>query len=369
MHMITVLSSGRADYSILKPVISCIETSSKFKVRVAAFGMHLLPENKAGLSAILQDGYAVDVVQAPPLEDTPRGIANAMSITTHAFAEYLESIPTDVLLCVGDRYEMLAAVIASVPFDVPVIHLHGGEKTLGAMDDVFRHAITAISSFHFTAHEKYSDRVREIVGNDRHNTVFTVGAPGIDTILQTEKLTSQEFKCKFGVDLSIPTILATYHPETRRGEAAIEDAIVFATALRNRREQIILTMPNSDTFGKRVGEVLKKILSERPNTYFFDMLGLQGYYSAMAMCCLVVGNSSSGIIEAASFKKPVVNVGERQRGRLKGANVIDCPTSVNSINQAIDKAYLVDKQDIVNIFGQGDASPKIVSILEQKFGK
>lgn len=362
----TVLTSGRADYSILTPILKRLAANPRFELRVAAFGMHLLPQNKSGLSAIKADGYALDVIEAIPYGDTPKEIAISMGETSIAFSRYFESSAPEVLLCVGDRYEILAAVSASVPFNLPVIHLHGGEETAGAMDDQFRDAITAMASLHFTAHEKYANRVREIIGSKQKNTIFNVGAPSIDAIVATPRLDAKSFEHYYGVNMQRPTLLATYHPETRRGAETLKDAAIFAVALCQRTEQVLLTLPNVDTYGQRLTEILKTELKDRPNTYVVEMLGRQGYYSALDMCAMVVGNSSSGIIEAASFKKPVVNIGERQAGRLRGPNVIDCSADVAAINSAIEAAYKIDTSTITNIFGDGGSSERIVSILEQR---
>jgi len=309
MFDITVLTSGRADYSILSPVLAKLSVHPAFRLRIAAFGMHLIPANAAGLKAIKNDGYTLDLVGPVPGEDSPQDISETMGAVTQAFARYLADNPASALLCVGDRFEMFSAVSATVPFGLPVVHLHGGEETAGAMDDVFRHSISAMSWLHFTAHQQYSMRVRQILGSEVNDRVFTVGAPGIDALLQTNLLDKIQFEDRFGVDMSKPTLLATYHPETRAGQRTLNDVDAFCDALRGRPEQVILTLPNADTYGNRMRTRLVEGLRDRPKTFVFDMLGREGYYSALSMCKMVVGNSSSGIIEAASFRKPVVNIG------------------------------------------------------------
>ncbi|MFN3171104.1 MAG: UDP-N-acetylglucosamine 2-epimerase [Hyphomicrobiales bacterium] len=362
---LTILTSSRADYSILSPLLKLLRELPSFQLRIAAFGMHLLPSQQSSLSAIAEDGYPVDHIGKAPQGDKPHDIAASMGATTTAFARYFSAACPDVLLCVGDRFEMLAAVSASVPFDLRVVHLHGGEETAGAMDDVFRHAITAMSWLHLTAHENYAKRVREIVGPKAKDHVFAIGALGIDALMQEARLDVAAFQEAFGVDMSRATFLATFHPETRRGADVLSDTDAFVDALFLREEQLILTAPNIDTYGDQLRTRLIDRLRERKNTHVFETLGRKGYYSALALCSLVIGNSSSGIIEAASFGKPVVNIGGRQAGRLRGVNVIDCPPDTDSILAAISQANALTFSEPTNIYGDGRAAGRALAVLER----
>lgn len=362
---ITVLTSGRADYSILSPLVDLLWKHPRFRLRLAAFGMHLRPGEKASLSSIIHDGYPVDRIGEAPQGDDPHDIATSMGRTAVAFAEYFSATCPDVLLCVGDRFEMQAAISASVPFNLRVVHLHGGEETAGAIDDVFRHAITAMSWLHLTAHESYAKRVRDIVGQKSQERVFTIGALGIDSLMREPLLDVTAFNQAFGIDMSQPTFLATFHPETRRGANALTDADAFTDALLERDEQLILTAPNMDTYGGQLRTQLIDRLRKRKRTHLFDTLGRKGYYSALALCTLVIGNSSSGIIEAASFGKPVVNIGDRQAGRLRGENVIDCPPDTDAILRAISLASTLKFPEPTNLYGDGRAAERAIEVLER----
>lgn len=364
---LTVLSSGRADYSILSPLLALLERHPRFDLRIAAFGMHLWPGQGDGVAAIRADGYSVEVIEVTFGGDRPEGIGRTMGATTQAFADHFAAGGTDAVICVGDRYEMFAAVAATVPFALPVVHLHGGEETAGAMDDAFRHAISAMASLHLTAHPAYAERVRRIVGSGGADRVHAVGALGLDAIAAEARYDVAGFREAFGVDLGKPTLLVTFHPETRRGAHLLDDVDAFVAALNRVDGQILVTLPNADTYGSGVRDRLIAGLGQRDDAFTFEMLGRKGYYSALALCEIVVGNSSSGIIEAASFAKPVVNVGDRQKGRLRGPNVIDCPVETEAIVEAIGRARSMGPIAADNIYGDGCAAPRILRVLETEF--
>ena len=362
---VAVLTSGRADYSILTPVLRALQAHHHFDLLVAAFGMHLMPEHGNSIEAIYADGFSVRRVEAPLPGDSAREVAENLGRTVAAFATFYESEPLDMLIALGDRYEMFAAVAASVPFNLPVAHFHGGEETGGAIDEVFRHAITSMSDLHFTTHPAYAERVRAIVGPKRADRVHVVGAPGLDALTGEDLLDQAAFLQRFGVDMSRPTALVTYHPETRRGEAGLSDVRELIAALDALEEQVLLTLPNADAYGESTRKMLTGALDRRGNAAWFDLLGRQGYYSAMKHCAYLLGNSSSGIIEAASLGKPVVDIGERQAGRLHGGNVLHCPAERGAILAAVKRAKAMGPLSCDNVYGDGRAAERAIAVLER----
>jgi len=362
-YRIGVLTSGRADYSILCPLLQVLRADALFDLKVIAFGMHLMAEHGNSVEQIEADGYTVCRVAADLPGESPRATAENMAHTTAAFAEFYEAEPLDLVVALGDRYEMFAAVAASVPFNVPVAHFHGGEETAGAIDDAFRHAISCMSTLHLTSHRSYAARVKAIVGEARSDAVHAVGALGIDSLLSEKLLDPAAFQERFGVDLTRPTALVTFHPETRRGRAGLDDAAEVIAALEAMDEQILLTVPNADPYGVSIREMFIERLRARGNAAWFDMLGRKGYYSAMAHCSLLVGNSSSGIIEAASFGKPVVDIGDRQAGRLHGDNVLHCLADREAILSTVARARSMGPLPCENIYGDGRAAERAVAIM------
>ncbi|MCW3102485.1 MAG: UDP-N-acetyl-D-glucosamine 2-epimerase, UDP-hydrolyzing [Bacteroidetes bacterium] len=361
---ITVLTSSRADYSIYLPLLKKLKADNYFELRIIAFGTHLSHRHGYTLNAILNDGFeVVHRVITLPKGDTPKMIAEAMASATAEFAEIWETEKalTDLVFCLGDRYEMFAAVAASVPFTIPVAHLHGGETTLGAIDNSFRHAITAMSRYHFVSTAKSAERVAQITGSTEH--IYHVGAMSLDNLREITLLSKEEFKERFSIFPENP-ILVTFHPETisfSKNELYVKELIA---ALEGIDQQVIITMPNADTGNEQIRKALEDFAGRKENVHAVESLGTQGYFSCIAQSAFLLGNSSSGIIEAASFGKYVINLGSRQEGREAGENVLHRAFEKDAILEAIRQIGTLPPLKKENLYGDGRTSEKIVSILK-----
>lgn len=361
---IGVLTSSRADYGIYLPLLRKMEADPFFDTHILAFGTHLSPKFGMTVKQIEQDGFKVGIrVDTVPTGDKPEDIVVSISKTIAGFSEVWKNNHFDLVIALGDRYEMFAAVASSVPFNIPVAHSHGGETTLGAIDNVLRHSITCMSKFHFTATAIYKQRVIQITGSEKN--VFNVGALSIDAINELDLLSVREFKSKYGIDLAIPTILVTFHPETvsvGRNETYIKELIAALAELTDY--QIVITMPNADTMGLLIRKELNKYIEKTPGVIAVESFGSLGYLSCMKHCKLMLGNTSSGFIEAFHFMKPVVNLGERQTGRIITSNIFNCQIEKNAILDCVKKARQFEGKEFEPVYGNGNAAEKIIQILK-----
>ena len=367
--MVVVLTSSRADYGIYLPLLKKMKGDSFFDVKIVAFGTHLSQKHGFTIDQIVKDGFDVyREIETTPENDSPLDIATSMSETVKKFAvlwnEQQKTI--DLIICLGDRYEMFAAVSASLPFNIKIAHFHGGETSLGAIDESFRHAITAMAHIHFTSTEQSLERVAAIKGDSEN--VFNVGAMSLDNLKEIKLLTEKEFEKAFGMLPQNP-ILVTFHPETiafEKNEYHCNELIKVLTELKG---QIFITLPNADTFGDHIRIKLLELAKDKENIVCFDSLGTQGYFSAIQFCSFMLGNTSSGIIEAGSFGKYVINIGDRQKGREAGKNVIHCDIKKEKILEVVDRIKILDPLKKENIYGDGSASGKVITLLKEKFEK
>lgn len=361
MHKISILTSSRADYSIYRPLLQLLKMQPVVKVQIIAFGMHTGTQFGRTVDAIRADGFPVEM-ELPFVLDgtTPSSIALSMARTIEQFSIVWESLPTDIILCLGDRYEMFAAVSASIPFNIPVAHIHGGETTLGAMDNVFRHSLTHMSTLHFTGAEAYREKVISLKGNEKG--VFNTGALSIDNLSTLTLLTIEEFYTRFGVDLNKPTILTTFHPETVSFEKNGWYGKELAEALEELSSyfQVIITMPNADTMGSLIRTEMQSLARTNSNRVFvFENLGTIGYLSAMRYCSMLVGNTSSGFVEASYFPKWVINLGSRQDGRLFTQNIRSIPVEKNQIINTVMELRERSVPSLKHPYGKGQAAKQI----------
>lgn len=362
-----VLTSSRADYGIYLPLFKKLQADSFFELEVIAFGTHLLEPYGHTVNQIIADGF--DVVKVPgtmPGSDAPVDIGISMGKTTEAFAEFFNNNHFDLIFALGDRFEMFAAVAATSPFIIPVAHLHGGETTLGAIDNAFRHAITCLSKYHFTSTDIYKKRVAEIIGSEEN--VYNVGALSIDNLKQLPLLSKKEFKEKYGLDLSQASILFTFHPETveyKKNEFYIEEVIRALDKLSHY--QVIVTMPNADTSGLLIRRKLEVFARNKTNIKLVENFGVLGYLSAMKHCSFMLGNTSSGFAEAAFFPKWVINLGNRQKGRIVTPNILNTPIESQAIIEAVKRSEQTPLPLDCNVYGDGNAAKKIISILKKEF--
>jgi UDP-hydrolysing UDP-N-acetyl-D-glucosamine 2-epimerase len=328
--------------------------------------MHLSHRFGNTVRAIEEDGFTIaDRVEMQLCSDTPEGIASSMGRGTISYAESYARVTPDILVVLGDRFEMHAAALAALPFNIPVAHIHGGESTEGAIDEALRHSITKMSHLHFTSTEVYAQRVIQMGEEPWRVTVS--GAPGLDNLNSIRLLTRQELSERFSLALDGATLVATYHPVTLEYRDTKAHLVEFLGALSQVDQSIIFTSPNSDTGNQVVLEGIKEFADQRQNVQITANLGTQGYFSLMSHASAMVGNSSSGIIEAASFELPVVNVGDRQRGRIHSENVIDVGINrqeiLGGLSTALSPGFRAGLAGIQNPYGDGFATERIVSRL------
>lgn len=367
--IISVLTATRAEYGLLKPVIAKLLNCDEFDVRIVATGMHL--STKYGLTCreIEEDGYIVDK-KIDILEDsnTEASISKAMGTALLKFSDYFEELKPNLLLVLGDRYETLAVCCAAMNARIPIAHLYGGETTEGAIDEVIRHAITKMSYIHFTSTSEYRRRVIQL--GEAPDRVYQVGALGIENILKNNLLSKEELEKSIHFKLDQPYAVVTYHPVTLENNTVKEQFHNLLCALDEHHElKYIITKANADAHGEVINEMIDKYASENKNVIAYPSLGMRRYLSALKYSKMVIGNSSSGIIEAPSFGIPTVNIGDRQKGRIQSNSVINCMTSLQEINEAMNlalsKEFCEKAKNTVNPYGNGYTSDKIVDVIRE----
>ena len=368
---VAILTSSRADYGLYKPLLNALKSQKKIKPRLIVFGTHLSFQHGYTIDQIKADGYPVfKEIETPIAGDTPQIISEIVGKVHIKFAALWAGTYFDLILCLGDRYEMYAAVSASVPFNIPVAHISGGEETLGAIDNYYRHALTLLSICHFTNTKNNAKRVKQLINSEK-NVHFT-GSLTVDNIKTTKLLSAREFSSKFNFDIAQPFILFTFHPETVNYKRNILFANVIKDILRKQKVSVLVTMPNADTMGNTIRKQLVAAAKENKNIYLIESLGSQGYYTAMKHCMMVMGNSSSGIVEAASFGKYVINMGDRQKGREQGKNILNVPIEEKAVLKLIYKVQKMPDPGYKNIYGDGKTASRMVKVLSKindKYGK
>ena len=363
---IGVLTSSRADYGIYLPLLQKLKEDSFFELEIIAFGTHLSRSHGYTVTTIENDGYkTLHTISSLISNDDEHSIACSYGITVMKFADFWQNHQYDLVFCLGDRFEMSAAVQAGIPFGIAFAHLHGGETTLGAIDNVYRHQISLASKYHFTATEIFSKKLTNLL--DSSDGVFTVGSLSLNDI----KVFTPIEKGTFYETFSIPDeefALVTFHPETMAAQENIEFAQEMKNALATISKDLflVITMPNADTQGSIYREVILQLKSENGNRILLiENFGKANYFSAMHYCKLLIGNTSSGILEAASFGKYVVNVGDRQKGRAQSNNILNCPFVTLDIIQATEKAVKLDNYVGENVYFKEDVAENIIKILKK----
>ena len=367
MRTIGLVTVARSDYGIYRPVLRRIRDDPQLRLLLIAGGSHLSPQFGNTVDAIEDDGFRVDErVEMLLSSDTPEGISKSIGLGVVGFAQaYARSLP-DILLVLGDRFEMLAAASAALPFKVPIAHIHGGESTQGAIDESIRHAITKMSHLHFASTEAYARRIIQMGEEPWRVTVS--GAPALDDIHEAEQMSPAELESRFGLDLSSPPLLVTYHPVTLEYEQTEAQVTELLAALEASGIPVVFTHPNADTENRAIVALIEAFAASHPGSRIVVNLGTRAYFSLMRCAAAMVGNSSSGIIEAASFELPVVNVGNRQLGRIRPRNVIDVDYSrdaiLDGIREATSAPFKSSLSDLVNPYGDGHAAARIVDTLK-----
>jgi GDP/UDP-N,N'-diacetylbacillosamine 2-epimerase (hydrolysing) len=366
---ICVVTGSRADYGLLHPVILGISLDLELELQLVVTGMHLSEEFGSTVAEIEADGFEINY-KVPTLanSDSPEGIAKSIANGIEGCASAFAKLNPDLVVVLGDRFEIFAAASAALVSRLPIAHLHGGEVTAGAFDEAFRHSITKMSQLHFVAHEDYRNRVIQLGENPIH--VFKVGALGVSNYKPEELLSKIQLEEEFGIVFKEKSLLITFHPVTLEKDTAVEQMNELLEALETLDDTtLIFTMPNADTGGQAQMKLIEDFVEKHSNSIVFKSLGRVKYLSCLQLVNGVLGNSSSGIIEAPSFKVGTINIGERQLGRVQAESVINCDPKSSSIKIAIGNLYEESFQSrlsaVVNPFGDGNSSQKIVSILKQ----
>ncbi|MDY6973313.1 MAG: UDP-N-acetylglucosamine 2-epimerase [Thermodesulfobacteriota bacterium] len=367
MRTIGVVTVGRSDYGIYLPVLHKINASTELRLHLIVSGTHLSPEFGRTEKDIKVEGFEINErVEMLLSSDTPEGIAKSIGLGIIGLAQSYSRFRPDILLLLGDRFEMLSAAVAAIPYNIPIAHIHGGELTEGAIDEKIRHSITKMSHLHFTSTELHRRRVIQL--GEEPWRVIVSGAPGLDNVRTVELLSRQELEQEIGVSLRPSPLLVTYHPVTLEYSKVPEQFSDLLAALDATDLPVVFTYPNADTNGRAIIEAIQRFVQSHKCSQVVANLGTRRYLSLMKYSRAMVGNSSSGIIEAASFKLPVVNIGNRQQGRVRGKNVIDVSSNRHSIEKAIRQAISTDfssgLSDMDNPYGDGRAASRIVDTLQ-----
>ena len=364
---ICVITGTRAEYGLMRWVMQGVKDDPELTLQIIATGMHLSPEFGLTYREIEKDGFQIDrKVEMLTSSDTPVGIGKSMGLGLIGFAEALNELSPDLIVILGDRFEIFAAVAAALVARIPVAHLHGGEATEGLIDEAIRHSITKMSHLHFVAAEEYRQRVIQL--GEQPERVFLVGGLGIDSIKRLKLLDRAELEASLDFKLGQKNLLITFHPVTLETATAVDQMEELLAALAElKNTQLIFTLPNADTDGRALMKMVEQFVAQHPNARAYTSLGQLRYLSCIAQVDGVVGNSSSGLAEVPSFKKGTINIGDRQRGRLQAASVINCEPTRQSIEAALKRLYFDDFQvslsQVLNPYGEGGASEKIIASI------
>jgi GDP/UDP-N,N'-diacetylbacillosamine 2-epimerase (hydrolysing) len=365
---ICIITGTRAEYGLLRWVMQGIKDDNELTLQIIVTGMHLSPEFGLTYKAIEQDGFLIDrKVEMLTSSDTSVGIAKSMGLGLIGIADALHDLQPDLIVVLGDRFEMFSAVSAALVACIPVAHLHGGETTEGAFDEALRHSITKMSHLHFVAAEPYRQRVIQL--GEQPDCVFLVGGLGIDNIKRLQLLDRAALEASLDFKLGVKNLLITFHPVTLEKATAEKQMEALLAALAELKDtQLIFTLPNADTGGRLLIKMVQNFVAEHTNAHAYDSLGQLRYLSCISHVDGVVGNSSSGLAEVPSLYKGTINIGDRQRGRIQADSVINSEPTRESIAVALAKLYSADFQasliKVTNPYGEGGASTKVVNTLK-----
>ena len=365
---ICIVTGSRAEYGLLYWLIKEVEADQDLELQLIATGMHLSSEFGLTYKEIEKDFKIDKKIDMHLSSDTSIGISRSMGIALTSFSEAYNELKPNIIVVLGDRYEIFSAVSAAMIARIPIAHIHGGEATEGLIDEAIRHSITKMSHLHFTAAEEYSKRVMQL-GEDP-SKVFNVGGVGIENIKKLPLLSKKDFEKSINLKLNKKNILITFHPVTLENNTSKKQFQELLDAIDELEDtNIIFTKTNSDTDGRIINQMIDEYVGKNPEKSIeFTSLGQLRYLSALQYVDAIVGNSSSGLTEAPSFKIGTINMSERQRGRIKAKSVIDCLMDKKNINEAIKKIYSNEFQNLLkdnkNLYGDGCASEKIVKVLK-----
>ncbi len=366
---ICVVTGTRAEYGLLRRVMEGIKDDAGLMLQVIATGMHLSPEFGCTYREIEEDGFRIDhKVEMLLSSDTPIGIAKSMGLGMIGFADALEALKPDLLVVLGDRFEILSAVSAALVARIPVAHLHGGEVTEGAYDEAFRHSITKMSHLHFVAAEEYRKRVIQL--GESPARVYLVGGLGVDAISRLELMGRSALEAALDFKFLHKNLLITFHPATLETATAADQMSELLDALSDLHDTgLIFTLPNADTEARVLIQMVEDFVARHSTARAYVSLGQLRYLSCIAHVDGVLGNSSSGLLEAPALGKGTINIGDRQRGRLQASSVINSPPNRTAIKAALQRLYSDDFQaglkNVHNPYGQGGASEKIIEVIRK----
>ena len=365
---ICVVTGSRAEYGLLRWLLKGFQESEYITLQLIVTGMHLSAEYGKTISEIEIDGFSPDrKVEMLLSSDTSVGVTKSMGLGIIGFADSYCELEPDMVLILGDRFEAFSAASAALIANIPICHLHGGEVTEGSYDEKIRHSITKMSNIHFVATEEYSKRVIQMGEDPKY--VYNVGGLGLDNISNLNLLSKQELEQELSFKFLKRNLLVTYHPETSNNKDPYLQFNKILEALSYFKDTgIIFTLPNADTGRNSISSLVKEFCNSKSNYTYFNSLGSIRYLSCLKYLDAVIGNSSSGIIEAPSFNIPTVNIGNRQKGRIFAKSIINCPLDVNEIQLSIELAcsekYKISISNTKNPYGDGGASKKIIKTIE-----
>lgn len=368
MKKICVVTGTRAEYGLLRLLMEGICQSRELELQLIATGMHLSPEFGMTAEAIQEDGFKIDrKVEMLLSSDTAVGVAKSMGLGMIGFADAFAELKPDIILILGDRYEIFSAAASAMIARIPIAHLHGGETTEGAFDEAIRHSITKMSHLHFVSADEHRRRVIQL--GEQPEYVFDVGGLGIDNILSSELLSRNDLGSALDFKFAKRNLLITFHPVTLEQNTSAQQMDELLAVLAELKDTgFIFTMPNADTEGRVLFRQITAFCAQHSQARAYTSLGQLRYLSCIQYVDGVVGNSSSGLTEVPSFKKGTINIGDRQRGRLKAVSVIDCNPDRASISKSLERLYSAEFQKLLttveNPYGKGGASERIAKILE-----
>ena len=369
MKRIGIMTGTRAEYGLLKPLMQVINKDNDLELYLIVSGMHLSPEFGMTYQEIEEDGFEINAkVEMLLSSDSPAGISKSIGLGVIGFADEFQRADLDMLILLGDRYEALSAAICALVMRIPIAHLHGGELTEGAIDEGIRHSITKMSYLHFTSTEQYRNRVIQLGENPER--VFYVGALGVENIKKIKLMTKEELERSIHFEIDENTVIVTYHPVTLENNTVEEQFLNLLEVLdRNPKIRMIFTKANADTNGRIVNELIDKYAAQNSErACAFVSLGQKRYLSALKYCRIVIGNSSSGIIEAPSFGKPIINIGDRQKGRICADSVINCGYTQQEIQQAMETALTEEFENKArncrNPYEKENTAANIISVIK-----
>ena len=364
---ICVLTATRAEYGLLKPIIKKLNCIEEFDLRVVVTGAHLSPEFGLTYKEIENDGIVIDEkIEILLSADTPSAVSKSMGLAMIGFADYFYKLMPDMLIVLGDRYEALAVATVAMNHLIPIAHLHGGETTEGAVDESVRHAITKLSYLHFTSTEEYRNRVIQL--GEHPERVFNVGSIGIENILGEHLITKSELEEVIRFKLDKPYAVVTFHPVTLEDNSSEKQVKALLETCGSYKDmRFIFTKANADARGRIINQMIDEFVDNNDHAIAFASLGVNLYLSALKHSAMIIGNSSSGIIEAPSLGIPTINIGDRQRGRVQATSVINCEPTKEDIDKAIRLAltddFRVVAKETTNPYGDGNTSDRIVKVI------